>query len=252
MSLSTGILLAFLIPRVPKFQFNQDTPLSAATGDFNRSIPTRFLVAPANFSFPAYAELQVDTGSNFIPLKFTHLNALIFDLQTSNQVGTGDLYGVTVPAKKFTKIQVPMNFSYVADNNSDITCKPFSVVFTSPFECGGIDTSAHLGANWYNSCRNAALYPTGERPGTFFCHLSLQNIVPNAVLRSLRSSLQTRTGDANCRIDWKPIHVDAGYGRKLPCPTSNERGLSDSDTPLRPHSTPVRLSSLLTLPLYNF
>jgi len=140
-SFSTGILLAFLIPRVPKFQFNQDTPLSTATGDFNRSIPTRFLVAPGNFSFPAHPELQVDTGSNFIPLRFTHLNALIFDIQTSVQVGTGDLYGVTVPAKKFTKIQVPMNFSYVADNSSDITCKLFSVAFASTLQCGGIDNS---------------------------------------------------------------------------------------------------------------
>ena len=125
---SAGILLAFLIPRVPRFQFNQDRPLSPATGDFNRSIPTRFLVSPANFSFPAYAELQVDTGSNFIPLKFTHLNALIFDLQTNVEVGTGDIYGVTVPAKRFSKIQVPMNFSYVADNSSDTTCKPFPIL----------------------------------------------------------------------------------------------------------------------------
>ena len=32
------------------------------------------------------------------------------------------MYGLTVPAKQFTQIQVPMNFSYVANNNSDITC----------------------------------------------------------------------------------------------------------------------------------
>jgi hypothetical protein len=110
---------------VPKFAINQETPLSAATGDFNRSISTRFLSSPANFSFPAFAELQVDTGSNFIPLKFTHLNAHIFDLETEVQVGNGDIYGFTVPAKEFTKFQIPMNFSYVADNSSDITCKPF-------------------------------------------------------------------------------------------------------------------------------
>jgi len=231
---------------VPKFQFNQDTPLSAATGDFNRSIPTRFLVAPANFSFPAYAELQVDTGSNFIPLKFTHLNALIFDLQTNVEVGTGDLYGVTVPAKRFTKIQVPMNFSYVADNSSDITCKPFSVAFAPPFECGGIDTWALLGANWYNSCRNAALFPTGERPGTSPCRLPLQDIVFNSSIPRVtyRAPLQACAGDANCRVDWKSIHVDTGYGRKLPNPTSNERCLSDSDTPL----SPIPLSVSLTLP----
>ena len=124
-SFSAGILLAFLIPRVPKFSFSQDTPLSPATGDFNRSIPTQFLISPANFSFPAFAELEVDTGSNFLPLKFNHLNAHVFDLETDAKVGNGDMYGLTVPAKQFTKIHVPMNFSYVADNSSDITCETF-------------------------------------------------------------------------------------------------------------------------------
>lgn len=108
---------------MPQFQINQDTPLAPATGSFNSSIPIEFLSFPANFSFPAFAELQVDTGSNYIPLKFNHLNALIYDLTTNVKVGTGDMYGLTVPAKQFTQIQVPMNFSYVANNNSDITCE---------------------------------------------------------------------------------------------------------------------------------
>jgi hypothetical protein len=124
---------------VPGFALNQDTPLAAATGSFNSSVPTRFLTIPANFSFPALAELQVDTGSNFIPLKFTHLNALIFDLQTSVQVGVGNMYDISFPAKQLTKLQLPMNFSYVADNSSDITCEPFSVESTSSFECSGTD-----------------------------------------------------------------------------------------------------------------
>ena len=110
---------------MPQFQINQDTPLAPATGSFNSSIPIEFLSFPANFSFPAFAELQVDTGSNYIPLKFNHLNALIYDLTTNVKVGTGDMYGLTVPAKQFTQIQVPMNFSYVANNNSDITCGVF-------------------------------------------------------------------------------------------------------------------------------
>lgn len=79
--------------------------------------------SPANFSFPAFADLEVNTGSNFIPLKITHLNALVFDLDTNHQVGSGDAYGLSLPAKKFVNLQVPVNFSYVADNRSDITCK---------------------------------------------------------------------------------------------------------------------------------
>ena len=122
---------------MPKFAIKQDTPIAAATGDFNNSIPTKFSTFPANFSFPAYAELEVDTGSNFIPLKFNDLHALVYDLETSKQVGVGDIYGLSVPAKKFTQIQLPMNFSYVADNSSDITCESFSAVFTSSFKRGG-------------------------------------------------------------------------------------------------------------------
>lgn len=79
--------------------------------------------SPANFSFPALADLQVNTGSNFIPLKINHLNALVFDLDTSHQVGIGDVYGLSFPAKKFVNFQMPVNFSYVADNRSDITCE---------------------------------------------------------------------------------------------------------------------------------
>jgi hypothetical protein len=128
---SVGILLVFFIPRVPGFTIDEDTPLSPATGDFNSSIPIEFMTSPANFSFPAYADFEVSTGSNFIPLKITHLNALLFDLDTNNQVGNGDMYGLTLPAKKFVNIQVPVNFSYVADNSSDITCKVFRFLSVS-------------------------------------------------------------------------------------------------------------------------
>lgn len=78
---------------------------------------------PANFTFPAFADFTVNTGSSFIPLKITHLNAEVHDLDTDHKVGTGDVYGLTLPAKQFVNIQVPINFTYTADNSSDITCK---------------------------------------------------------------------------------------------------------------------------------
>jgi hypothetical protein len=128
--IATGLLLVFLLPRVPSFGISQDAPLAPATGDWNSSIPTQFSSTPANFSFPAFAQLQLNTGSNFIPLKFTYIGAIVFDLDTSVKVGTGDLYDVTFPAKKFSNLEMPLNFSYVADNRSDITW-----------------------ANWYNGCK---------------------------------------------------------------------------------------------------
>lgn len=119
-------MLAFVLPRVPGFEINQDTPLTQASGSFNKSITTEFSRAPANFSFPGAADLQVDTSSNFLPLVFTSVHADIFDLTTNQQIGTSDLGRMTFPAKKFSQLSLPLNFSYVATNDSDQTCAYFA------------------------------------------------------------------------------------------------------------------------------
>ena len=90
---------------------------------FNKTVPTEFSRAPANFSFPATADLQVDTGSNFLPLTFNSLHATIYDLNTLRPVATGDLGHMTFPAKKLSNLSIPLNFSYIANNDSDATCK---------------------------------------------------------------------------------------------------------------------------------
>jgi hypothetical protein len=129
---SIGIILAFTIPRVPGFALNSNTPLAAATGDFNSSIPTEFSRIPANFSFPAFAELQVDTNSNFLPLKFNSLHAQVFDLDSFLLVGIGEMGSRTLPAKTFTNIQLPLNISYLATNDSDQTCNHPSFLCVHP------------------------------------------------------------------------------------------------------------------------
>ncbi|KAI0345563.1 hypothetical protein BDW22DRAFT_1324469 [Trametopsis cervina] len=140
-----GITLAFVLPRVPGFQFNADVPLAAASADFNKTIPTYFMRAPANFSFPATAQLQLDTGSNYIPIHMRDLQADIYDLQTSMHIATGQLDSLAVPAKSFTPLNFPLNFSYVAINTSDQTW-----------------------SNWYNGCRNSQFSPNGKRPTVSF------------------------------------------------------------------------------------
>ena len=117
-----GIILAFLIPRVPDFQINQDTPLAQATGEFNKSIPVEFSRSPTNFSFPGMMKLQLDTGSNFLPLAFSNIHGAVYDLDTDNQVASGDTGKLTVPAKQFPVIQLNLNFTYAAVNDSDTTC----------------------------------------------------------------------------------------------------------------------------------
>ncbi|KAH9175598.1 hypothetical protein EDB89DRAFT_323447 [Lactarius sanguifluus] len=136
-----GIVLAFTIPRVPGFNINGQTPLVSATGWFNQSVPVGFSRFPANFSFPAAVSLQVDTGSNFLPLVFKHLDAQLYDLDSFHLVGTGHLNRTKLPAKKFSNIQIPVNFTYVATNDSDQTW-----------------------INWYNACKNKIQYTGGVRP----------------------------------------------------------------------------------------
>ncbi|KAJ3556762.1 hypothetical protein NM688_g1846 [Phlebia brevispora] len=140
-----GLTLVFVVPRVPGFQFNQDTPLTNASVAFNKTVPTEFSRAPANFSFPASADLQVDTGSNFLPLVFSWLHATVYDLSTNREVGTGVLGHMTFPAKQQTQLYLPLNFSYVATNDSDQTWN-----------------------NWYNACKNPAIYSDGTRPPVQF------------------------------------------------------------------------------------
>ncbi|KAI5123097.1 hypothetical protein M0805_001453 [Coniferiporia weirii] len=134
------IVTVFTVPRVPAFSFNSVSPLQNGTAPPE----TIFSRAPANFSFAAKLDLRVDTSSNYLPLKFTHIDATVFDLDTQFQVGTGNL-SLTVPAKSFTEIFLPLNFTYIAPNDTDPTW-----------------------LNWYNACKNTALYANGTRPGVNF------------------------------------------------------------------------------------
>ena len=107
---------------MPNFLFNADKPLQPAKGFLNESIPTLFSVSLANFSFAAEVDIQVDTGSNFLPLTFNSLDGTMYDLGSLRKVGVGHINKTTVPAKKFSTLAMPMNFTYTALNNSDPTC----------------------------------------------------------------------------------------------------------------------------------
>jgi len=144
-----GIALAFTIPRVPGLNINTYTPLQPANGTFNSSIPTEFSRSPANFSFPAYASIQVDTSSNYLPLTITRMTATLTDTTTGYEVATSVLLHQTFAAKTFSNLNLPLNFSYVAVNTSDITW-----------------------TNWYNACKNPSLVTGGVRPGVSF-HLDI-------------------------------------------------------------------------------
>ncbi|KAI0931007.1 hypothetical protein AcW1_007125 [Taiwanofungus camphoratus] len=139
--IALGITLAFVIPRVPSFAFNTDHPLINATAPFNESVPVEFNRSPANFSFPAFGDIVLDTNSNYLPLVISKMQATVYDLTTGRQVGVGNLGKKSYPAKSFPTVQLPLNFSYVGVNDTDVTW-----------------------ADFYNACRNPAANANDTRP----------------------------------------------------------------------------------------
>lgn len=211
-------MLGFTIPRVPSFSFNDSTPIAKATGTWNSSVPTYVNTAPANFSFPAFASLRVDTNSNYLPLKFNYLRATIFDLDTLRQIATGDLGHRTLPAKSFPDIMLPLNFTYVASNSSDQTCK---FVSQRSNRNPPIPDFVYSDNNMYLACRNRVLNPDNIRPRmycfTIFHRLSLSLITALAMKIRLVLDMgiaglpsehhaSTQISDAACPIELSQTH----------------------------------------------
>ncbi|KAI1788874.1 hypothetical protein LXA43DRAFT_610099 [Ganoderma leucocontextum] len=169
-----GLVLAFTIPRVPPFSTNQIEPISSATAPFNTTVPAEFSRSPANFSFPGMMALQADTGGNFLPLTFNNIHGTVFDLTTNRQVATGDTGHLTVPAKQFPVINLNLNFTYSAVNDSDITWN-----------------------NWYNACKNKAVVSGGIRPSVQF-RLVLDLDIAGLVGKQ---SASTEVTDGACPIE---------------------------------------------------
>ncbi|KAF8645181.1 hypothetical protein AX16_008008 [Volvariella volvacea WC 439] len=169
-----ALVLGFTIPRVPAFSIHNSTPLLTATDDWGDAVPVGFSRAPANFSFPAYAYLEVNTDSNWLPLTFNSIHAQVFDMDTTRLVGTGDIGRLTLPAKTFSQLHFPLNFSYLATNDSDQTWK-----------------------NWYESCRNRALYSDGVRPSLKF-RLHIEMSIAGL---PKKASTSTQVNNAECPIE---------------------------------------------------
>ncbi|QRW06507.1 hypothetical protein RhiLY_05506 [Ceratobasidium sp. AG-Ba] len=166
-----GILLAILLPRVPGFGFLGEAPLSAAPDGGN---PV-FLRSPANFSFDAFVDLQVNTNSQIVlPLHFNDIKATIYDVTTSRLVATGHLGGYSVPAKAFSEIKLPVTFSYEASNSSDTTWN-----------------------NFYNACKNKSQVTGGQRPG-----LQLRLVLELSIAGLInKPTAGTQISDANCPVE---------------------------------------------------
>ncbi|KAK0473855.1 hypothetical protein IW261DRAFT_1341940, partial [Armillaria novae-zelandiae] len=140
-----SILLAVMVPWVQSVSVNSDNPLANATGDWKNVVPTYFNWSPANLSFPAYADLQLNTASNILLLTFNNIKGYLYDLDTSRQIVTGSIGHKTMPAKAFPEFLLPLNFSYITSHDLDATW-----------------------VNWYDGCRNVAATQSGVRDSVKF------------------------------------------------------------------------------------
>lgn len=144
---SVGLILVFTIPRVPSFLFNTQAPLGNSTLE---NVPNpAFGTFPANFTFYASLDVEVNTNSNFLPLHFNSWRSEVYELNTGEKIATGDWGSYTLPAKKYTRIFLPITFSYAAANTTDKTW-----------------------ANVYNSCRNKNQFADNKRPGMYFTQIA--------------------------------------------------------------------------------
>ncbi|KAL1686457.1 hypothetical protein GGG16DRAFT_96872 [Schizophyllum commune] len=141
-----ALVLAFCIPRVPAVSWanNSQYLVNVTDGDLADTEP-QFSRVPANFSFAAAANLQMNTQDNFLSVHFSKIKAKVYDSETNEVVAKGETGSMTLPAKQYPNVQIPLLFEYSGSNDTDTTW-----------------------LNWYDGCKNKAASVGGERPALKF------------------------------------------------------------------------------------
>ena len=85
-----------------------------------------FTHIPGNFSFTGSLALAIDARTNWIPVHFASLHALVTEVNSNKPIGQGDWNGLTVAGRALVAVNIPITFSYRSPNSSDATCMPRS------------------------------------------------------------------------------------------------------------------------------
>jgi len=153
-------------------------------------------------------------------LKFNRLHASVYDLDTNRLIGTGNYAKISLPAKSFPDILLPLNFTYVATNSSDQTCQFYLLsLLSNPL------TFVDSDQNWYNGCKNKGLFSDGIRPCECFKpkdHLTVYLV--------LSCEIPSRRRYGYPRTTVIPRSIDTGHRRELSSRTPPERSLNIYDT----------------------
>lgn len=109
------VVLFFTIPRAAVWSWYQPDPVMVYN---DTAVITRI---PANFSFGADLHLLVDATSSWLPVRFSNVQATVYDVQSNKIIAQGNKKSFTVQNKKDQPVVFPIQFSYVAFNTSDTT-----------------------------------------------------------------------------------------------------------------------------------
>lgn len=149
-----GVLLYFVVPRVPDVTLKTKDPLAAA-GDTSAMDIT---AQPTGFAMNGTLTVRLDNGDGWIPSRINTLSAEVHYKPAKTKVGSGSLRGKSVPGRKTTELSIPIEFDYHSLNSTgDDTQLAFQnacahpctyVLLTQTAACSG-----RVGGHTYRSAR---------------------------------------------------------------------------------------------------
>lgn len=109
-----GVMLYFVIPRVPTFAVLSTNPVVAIPNGASMQVNH----APTNFSMDMGFNLRANNRGSWIQTHAQDLKMEVTDLNTYKVVGKGQMDGINFKGRRNTLFQFPVHFSYVSLNAS--------------------------------------------------------------------------------------------------------------------------------------
>lgn len=172
-----GLVLYFVIPRVPSFDFLTTRPLDAEPDSNSMVIGHN----PLNFSMSMNANMRVDNKGSYVPITVRNLDVKVRDQETNALVGEGKMESLSVAAHKKKEFQFPIDF----------LCRSINLTGDQTF------------LSFYHGC--GPKWPGSSRPGKSRC-LTTVGSTPDSAdqCSSSNSASNTRSLASSARKDLEP------------------------------------------------
>lgn len=109
-----GVLLYFVVPRVPDVTLKTKDPLAAAGNTSAMEITAQ----PTGFEMNGTLTVRLDNGDGWIPSHLKSLSAEVHYKPAKTKVGSGTLKGKSVPGRKTSELTIPIQFNYHSLNST--------------------------------------------------------------------------------------------------------------------------------------